>query len=334
MTPDTTSPQEHTKAALLSLQAAQTALSTNSAAKQLGDRLLKAISFLELLLPELPSGGEPDTDTASDSEILFSALVLPVEEMLQPISTEKPAGVRDMSELRKLQALIIDRSGKPDFIPQYHEAVKLATSLIKNKSKDLAVIMLLIESAFETHGFVALADGLMLVNGILTRYWDDFYPQAPDGDCEKRANELECFDKLVSRFPSKYGDPQNFMPASGSDRTSVQKEKSVFDCIIQQYDVLYKIMYERFQDQSPDLRGLIKAIEPYRAKITQIYNQFTERDQAANAASAELLDRALGTEIDKAKYEEEERQRLQGNEGRNRIHAKNHARSTQHSGCL
>jgi type VI secretion system ImpA/VasJ family protein len=305
----TDNPQDHAKEAIESLKTVHKALTVDSSRKQLGDRLLKAISFLEILLPEIPSTDKAPENSSATPVVAYSTL-LPVEEMLKPISSEKPAGIRDMNELRKLQSLIIDRSGKPDFVPQYHEAVKVATDLLKNKSKDLAIAMLMIESAFETNGFTALADGLLLINGFMSRYWNDFYPQAPDGDCEKRANELEGFSRIRIRF-SKYGDPKNFMPAGGSDRASIEREKSVFDCIMQQYDLLYKSMYEKFGGQSPDLREFVKAVEPYRTRITQLYNQFKERDNAAKSSSAALIDKSLQEEIDTAKHQEEEKQRIQ-----------------------
>ncbi|MGA3023584.1 MAG: type VI secretion system protein TssA [Bryobacteraceae bacterium] len=68
--------------------------------------------------------------------------------------------------------------------------VKLASDLLAKKSKDLQVAAWLTEAAIHREGFAGLKQGLDLLHGLLTYFWDTVYPEIEDGDLELRATPL------------------------------------------------------------------------------------------------------------------------------------------------
>ena len=68
--------------------------------------------------------------------------------------------------------------------------VKLASEMLAKKSKDLQVAAWLTEAAIHREGFAGLRQGLDLMHGLLTNFWDTLYPEIEDGDLEMRATPL------------------------------------------------------------------------------------------------------------------------------------------------
>ncbi|HEY3738573.1 MAG TPA: type VI secretion system domain-containing protein [Bryobacteraceae bacterium] len=64
-------------------------------------------------------------------------------------------------------------------VADHKTVIKLATDVITTKSKDLQMAAWLTESLLKTQGFPGFNDGIGLVNGIVTIFWDSCYPQVP-----------------------------------------------------------------------------------------------------------------------------------------------------------
>ena len=63
--------------------------------------------------------------------------------------------------------------------------------MIATKSKDLQLAAWLTDALVRTEGFAGLKQGLQLLQGMTTTFWDTVYPQLEDGDAELRATPLQ-----------------------------------------------------------------------------------------------------------------------------------------------
>ncbi|MCU1259122.1 MAG: ImpA domain protein, partial [Bryobacterales bacterium] len=69
--------------------------------------------------------------------------------------------------------------------------IKLAGEALATKTKDLQLAAWLTEAALRKDGFFGLREGLELISGLLTGFWDTVYPEIEDGDLELRSAPLE-----------------------------------------------------------------------------------------------------------------------------------------------
>ncbi len=296
-------PQQLIQTALDSIQRAASLMGTMEENRTVVSGMEKAAALLEAIVPVLSEVciGELPEDKPAE---VYKPEVLDIEAMLKPIPGDNPAGinVRISGEVSSLLGLVVNRTRAADFRPQYSELLSRAKSLLAERSKDLGVAVRLIEAAVEESGFAALADGLLLVNELFSRYWDGLYPENEDDDCEARANELTKLQELLlARIYAHYGQPHEYSPAF-SDLSSAEKESSVFKAIMDQLDLLDKTTDQRFGDQAPDLGELREFLRKFQCRIDMQCEAFRqsiqqqrdaerwEREQAIAAAS-EAVDR-------------------------------------------
>jgi type VI secretion system protein ImpA len=121
--------------------------------------------------------------------------VISLDEVLEPISGDRPSGV-SLAYDAEYDALRTARRSD-DGAPQgdwrrdtksaeWGRVVGLGTDLLKKRSKDLQIAAWVAEALTRTHGFAGLRDGLRLLLGIQERFWDSFHPEIEDGDLESR----------------------------------------------------------------------------------------------------------------------------------------------------
>ena len=126
------------------------------------------------------------------------------DNILAPIPGENPGGVnlrydpisekikearREEEELPTGDVWQAERK-----LADHKTVIKLATEALATKSKDLNIAAWLTESLLKTQGFTGFNEGLTLVNGIITTFWDHCYPQVqpaemPPPDAEEDENE-------------------------------------------------------------------------------------------------------------------------------------------------
>lgn len=124
-----------------------------------------------------------------------------VDKLLQPVTEDSPCG-DDMeyeTAFQELQmAASIDGSAsmlegdKEPEPPNWKEVAKKAETIL-GQTKDLRAAMYLTKARLNTHGVVGLADGVSLIKGFLTTYWDDVHPkldEEDDNDPTMRINSL------------------------------------------------------------------------------------------------------------------------------------------------
>lgn len=68
----------------------------------------------------------------------------------------------------------------------WREVVKIGTSLLGSKTKDLRVAVWMTEALSKTNGFAGLRDGYLLTAGLCEQFWDGMHPQADADDVEYR----------------------------------------------------------------------------------------------------------------------------------------------------
>lgn len=160
---------------------------------------------------------------------LLANLPEPVAQLLEPISAEAPCGVDlrydpAFDQLRELRRE--DDTSLPTGVwssaikrAQWPEQEKLATLLLRERSKDLMLCAWLGEAWLHLRGMDALPDSLALVAGLCERYPEDLYPRAEDGDQSWRVIPLEWLVRryseiLLTRVPLLASNQDDLPPIS------------------------------------------------------------------------------------------------------------------------
>ena len=137
-----------------------------------------------------------------------SAAKLYIDDLLDPISPEQPAGAdmrwspewdRIREARRADDELDAGQWTKRERKASDWRLVRdLATAMLRNRSKDLQLAMWLTEANIKLQGFAGLREGLRITRELMVRYWDKgLYPTMDDGP-EDRAGPFEWLNnKLV-----------------------------------------------------------------------------------------------------------------------------------------
>lgn len=136
------------------------------------------------------------------------------EELLKPISDEKPCG-EDLAYDAGFQELEILMKGKPE--TQFSPAEEPNWKVLRDRclelwgrSKDLRLATTLSLATLKTDGLPAIRESLALVKGLLDKYWDSFYPLLDPGDNNdptQRVNIIAAMATPVGTF----GDPMRLL---------------------------------------------------------------------------------------------------------------------------
>jgi type VI secretion system protein ImpA len=79
----------------------------------------------------------------------------------------------------------------------WNSVFTLTIDALTTKTKDLQIAAWLLESLVHTKGFEGLSEGLPIVSGLLSQFWESVYPEIEDDDLDFRAGPLEFInDKL------------------------------------------------------------------------------------------------------------------------------------------
>lgn len=148
--------------------------------------------------------------------------VIDVETLLKPVSEELPCGPDQRYERAYLDVLRISE-GEPEvemakpggekFIvpakePNWRE-VQDGCIAVFAKSKDLRIAMLLTLASLRTSGYPGLRDGLALVHGLVTQWWDKFYPALDPEDNNDPTERMNIIAGLAVP-PGTFSDPSRF----------------------------------------------------------------------------------------------------------------------------
>jgi type VI secretion system protein ImpA len=121
--------------------------------------------------------------------------IIAVEEWLVPIPGVNPSG-RNLAYEPEFDAIRNARRSEDATLQGdwKHEAktadwdavLALSESCLRTKTKDLQAAAWVTEALARLHGFAGVRDGLGLLRGIQSRFWDTYSPEIDDGDLESR----------------------------------------------------------------------------------------------------------------------------------------------------
>ncbi len=122
------------------------------------------------------------------------------DDLLTPIAGENPSG----PSLRydPVYDKIKEARREDDDAPQgdwqrerksadFKLVIKLAGDAIATRSKDLQLAAWLTEASLRREGFSGLLEGITLLHGLVSEFWETVHPEIEDGDLEMRAAPLE-----------------------------------------------------------------------------------------------------------------------------------------------
>jgi type VI secretion system protein ImpA len=214
--------------------------------------------------------------------------LLDLETLLAPIPGENPAGsllryTGDYDEIKALQPKpdrdALEAGGQEG---QWPKLVQIASQKTREKSKDLQIAAWLTEGLVHLHGFAGFRDGLLLVHGLLDRFWDHVYPLPDEGDLEVRAAPLQA---LLERNASLWiGE----IPLTPSPIRAGGKEEQ----IPVTYNLWHLIVVAQQADKKP-LQAPMEAAENNAPPdfLKQLYGDLEEAETALNALKQSLAQR-------------------------------------------
>jgi type VI secretion system ImpA/VasJ family protein len=282
---DDRTPHQLVETALDALNRAAAMVENNEENRIAISGIEKASALLRIIVPALSDIGIENKMKEHD-ETVYKPVVIDIDAMLKPIPGDNPAGInaRLSGDVNNLLSYVVNRMRVANFQPDYSGLFTQAKQLLTERTKDLGIAVRLTEAATELYGFTAVADGLHLINGLFTGFWDGLYPQSEDEDWEARANELEKLEELlIVRLNARYGQIYEFAPQY-PDQPAAEQDATVFKVIAEQFDKLDKIMQERFDDQAPNLSALRNQLWGYRQRIDaqcETFRQTIKQEQMA-----------------------------------------------------
>jgi type VI secretion system ImpA family protein len=169
-----------------------------------------------------------------------------IDELLQPISADKPSG-DDQSGEPEWQAIKEARRADDKFDrgswdrvlkeSDWHAVKELSVELLSKKTKDLRLAIFLTEANLNLNaGFAGLAESLRFIRELIANFWNaGLHPLAEDGDLEYRAQALDWLgasEKLpaaIREIPltKRSGGARNYSWTNFDDARGVGWEKDL-----------------------------------------------------------------------------------------------------------
>lgn len=223
------------------------------------------------------------------------------DDILEPISDENPVG----EDLRYdiVYDEIREAREEEEDIPQgewrrerktadYRRVVKLATEVLRERSKDLQVAAWLAEGLLMREGFGGFREGIDLMRALMDRFWDGLYPPIDDGDVEFRAVPLEWignyFDTTVKRVPLNQAGHDWFTytaaraigyeeDVEGDSARAAKREKAIAEGKLtpeefdEGFDDTPKSWYK---DLNADLEAALESLESLEGESDERFGEF------------------------------------------------------------
>lgn len=135
------------------------------------------------------------------------APLLDFDRLLAPVSPASPSGESlqytglydEIREARRADDQLEQGDWKRELkVADWDEVVALALDALQSRTKDLQIAAWLAEGLTMSKGFAGCRDGLKLVKGLHSDFWETCFPEIDDGDMEGRANVLSFLDRQVA----------------------------------------------------------------------------------------------------------------------------------------
>ena len=163
---------------------------------------------------------------------MASPHVLEFEELLSPLSAENACGenLRYNELFKEIERAAREKNRESDEpIPaDWVFVAERSSELLAQRSKDLMIAAYLTVAAVEQHGFAGLRDWLHMVNELITRYWDNLYPEL-DESLERRAAPLKWLTEADrgGRLPNRIRDIA-LAPSGNGESLSLTFSRSTY----------------------------------------------------------------------------------------------------------
>ena len=140
--------------------------------------------------------------------------MISAEDLLKPISEEKPCG-EDLSYDPAFQELDTIMKGKEE--TQFSAAEEPDWKLVRErclelwpKSKDLRLATALALGLLKTEGLSAFCESLAIIKGLMENYWESCYPLLDPSDNNDPTQRVNIIAALAMPVGT-YGDPMRFL---------------------------------------------------------------------------------------------------------------------------
>ncbi|MEQ1854794.1 MAG: type VI secretion system protein TssA [Chthoniobacteraceae bacterium] len=217
-----------------------------------------------------------------------------VDSLLEPISSENPCG-EDIGYDPQFVELETMLQGKEETQfaaaeePDWKAVTARCLELFK-RSKDLRVALRLTLGLVRTEGLPGFRDGLLLMKGMIERYWEPFYPRLDPEDNNDPLERVNIFSSLATPAGT-FGDPFQFLlrlrqaPLSDSSQmgriSMVDVERSVSGTPAEGGAVL----------SASQVQGAFRSTPP--ARLREIYDAIVDSQSAVKAID-DLLTKTVG----------------------------------------
>jgi type VI secretion system protein ImpA len=217
--------------------------------------------------------------------------LLDLEALLAPIEGDNPAGaaLRYAGDYDEIKSLLpkpdrdaFEASGQEG---QWPKLVQVTSQKLRQKSKDLTIAAWLTEGLVHQHGFPGLRDGLLLIQGLCERFWDNVYPLADDGDLEVRAAPLQAL--LERNAPLWLGE----IPLAKANIKQADSDEQ----IPVTYNLWHAIVIGQLEDKKPLQGPMEDASAKSPTDFLQDLHSDIEEAEAALAALNDLLNEKFGS---------------------------------------
>ena len=131
-----------------------------------------------------------------------------IDAILLPVPGANPCG-EDLAFSSELDAIRDARKNDDDSLSQgewqtsiksaqWPKVIALCEAVLTRQSKDLQVAGWLADALVRVHGFAGLTNGLIVLNGLFSQYWEGFYPAYDPADMDERAAKIEWLSKELT----------------------------------------------------------------------------------------------------------------------------------------
>lgn len=245
-------------------------------------------------------------------------MAIDVEALLKPVAPDNPCGVNldtifdpDYTEVVQIvsgsgEGMVVDDSSEngaarePDWRDVRARCLKLMS-----RTKDVRVVNYLTLSLLQLEGLEGLRDGLKLQREMLSRYWENVYPQldrTDNNDPTKRMNALGALSPAGTRGDTmRFRDRLRETPLAISNRVGKygMLHIDLADGRVQPVDPTTprpdkKVIESAFGDTNPEvLRALAAAAGEAKDHLSALEQLLAEKVGNESAPNLEAFDSAL-----------------------------------------
>ncbi|MBX7154358.1 MAG: type VI secretion system protein TssA [Bacteriodetes bacterium] len=140
--------------------------------------------------------------------------VFDIQSLLEPISDSQPSGIDQSGTSQYLQIIDAMKEDDPNLSRQDWEELKVADwgkvlslsdTLLSTKTKDIQLVVWMIEAGIRKEGIAALNDGIQLLTQVIDTFWETLFPALEEpNDLYRRMN-------VINKFFAKFEEKANIL---------------------------------------------------------------------------------------------------------------------------